>query len=258
MISVKNCPYTGPYSVEGYGHHKGKTPLALKRAMSRLGYLPWEPDKWDEMFNLNLEVTLDKWDKGKDGYAEGRWLKLRKATIPAGLPHAGEPALDTTGQQLIQAEKTATVIVIPSLGPVYNGGPSVLMQDLTHETDGIPLYPAFDTAFAQGTGIIAPERLTVFQSSSSRPGCAFYCLGVSKIRYWFGHLDRNQPVGRSFQRGDLIGRVAPNNVGGGPHCHVGLNVELLWGIGKQLAHKTSYQHGAPLIGDQFRAHAVMS
>jgi hypothetical protein len=254
-LTAKQAPYTGPYSVEGYGKHKGKTALALKRAMSRIGLLDWEPDKWDEAFNKKLEAALDQWDKGKDGYAEGRWLKLRKTNVPAGLPHAGEPALDVAAQQLIQAEAVATVIVVPSLGPIYNGGASILIHDLTHETDGVDFYPAFDDAFARGTGIIAPERLTVFQSSSSNPGHAFYCLGVSQLRYWFGHLDRDQPIGRVFQRGDLLGKVAANSVGGGPHCHCGVNVELLWGIGKQLAHRDSYTHGAPLIGDQLRAHA---
>jgi hypothetical protein len=46
-------------------------------------------------------------------------------------------------------------------------------------------------------------------------------------------------------------------VGGGPHVHVGVNVELLWGLGKQLAHHTNYTHGAPLIRDQLAVRGAL-
>lgn len=143
--------------------------------------------------------------------------------------------------------------VLPDLGPVTPGGKSVLAHDLTHATDGIPYYPAFDEAFWVGAPIIAPEDLTVTRPSSSRPGQAFYATGVSSIRFWFGHLDRTHPAGVRFGKGQLVGRVAPNHVGGGPHCHVGVNVELLWGPGRQLAHHTNYTHGAPTVGAQLDA-----
>lgn len=143
--------------------------------------------------------------------------------------------------------------VVPKLGPIRSGGKSILLQDLTHETDGIPLYPAFDDAFYQGTLIIAPEDMTVSRPSSSRPGQAFYATGVSTIRYWFGHLDRTHAAGVRFAKGDVVGRVAPNHIGGGPHCHVGLNVELLLGEGRQLAHHNNYTHGAPTVGAQLAA-----
>jgi hypothetical protein len=136
------------------------------------------------------------------------------------------------------------------LGPVWIGGKSVLDHDLTHATSGVPLYPAFDDAFNQGRVIVAPEALTVTRSSSSHPGLAFYATGKSKIRYWFGHLDRTHPSGTKFAKGDAVGKVAANAIGGGPHVHVGVNVELLLGNGKQLVHKTSYQHGAPTIRAQ--------
>jgi len=143
------------------------------------------------------------------------------------------------------------------IGPVHARGRSVLDQDLTHATSGIPLYPAFDDAFREGLSIIAPEPLTVTVNprtgagfSSSNPGRAFYCIGQSRIRYWFGHLDRNHPPGITFRKGQLIGKTCRNTVGGGPHVHVGVNVELLWGAGQQLEHKTSYQHGAPTVRTQ--------
>ena len=140
-----------------------------------------------------------------------------------------------------------------ALGPVWTGGKGVLSQDLTHATTGIPLYPAFDDAFNQGRVIVAPEDIEVTRQSSASPGEAFYATGKSKIRYWFGHLDRGQSVGTKFKKGDAIGRVAANSIGGGPHVHVGLNVELLWGVGKELKHHTNYTHGAPKVGTQLAA-----
>ena len=149
--------------------------------------------------------------------------------------------------------------VIPALGPVWIGGKSVLGHDLTHATTGIPLFPAFDDAFVVGTPIVAPEDMEVIPNprtggmwSSSNPGKAFYTKGRSKIRYWFGHLDRNHPVGTKFKKGDAIGKVAANSIGGGPHTHVGVNIELLVGADKQLKHNTNYTHGAPLVGVQLR------
>lgn len=141
---------------------------------------------------------------------------------------------------------------VPALGPVWKGGKSVLLHDLTHATSGIPLYPAFDDAFVQGRSIIAPEDMEVTRSSSSRPGEAFYATGKSKIRYWFGHLDRTHQPGRKFRKGEFVGHVAPNSIGGGPHVHVGVNVELLLGQGRELAHHTNYTHGAPTVGAQLR------
>lgn len=157
-------------------------------------------------------------------------------------------------EKIAQLEADLEPAKVPALGPVYRGGKSVLMHDLTHETAGIPLYPAFDDAYVQGREIIAPETLTVIAPyTSSNPGMAFYARGASKIRYWFGHLDRSHAVGKKFVKGQVVGRVAPNAVGGGPHVHVGVNVELLLGSGKELAHHDNYTHGAPRVGVQLAA-----
>ena len=144
-------------------------------------------------------------------------------------------------------------VQVPDLGPVWVGGKSVLLHDLTHATSGIPLYPAFDDAFNQGRIIIAPEPITVCnRDTSANPGEAFFACGRSKIDYWFGHLDRDHPLGTKFAKGDAVGKVAANNVGGGPHVHVGVNVERLLGEGRQLIHHTNYTHGAMLIGAQLK------
>lgn len=142
---------------------------------------------------------------------------------------------------------------VPNLGPVWRNGKSVLLHDLTHATTGIPLYPAFDDAFRQGEVVIAPEAIEVISPlTSSNPGDAFYALGRSKLRYWFGHLDRRPTPGTKFAKGDAVGKVCANTIGGGPHVHCGINVELLLGVGRQLAHHTDYTHGALTVGEQLR------
>lgn len=154
---------------------------------------------------------------------------------------------------LNKLEKDLIPVPVPPLGPLWAGGKSVLLHDLTHRTAGIPLYPAFDDAFNQGRVIIAPEAMTVIEPlTDSSPGLAFYCRGRSKLRYWFGHLDRRHPIGTVFSKGEAIGKVAANMIGGGPHVHCGINIELLVGEGKQLLHHTDYTHGAPLVGVQLR------
>lgn len=137
-----------------------------------------------------------------------------------------------------------------TIGPVWKGGQSLLDHDLTHATDGLALYPAFDDGFSEGLPIIAPEALIVTRPSHSRPGLAFYATGRSRLQFWFGHLDRSHAAGARFKRGQMIGRVAPNTIGGGPHVHVGVNVELLLGQGEELLHHTNYTHGAPTIREQ--------
>jgi hypothetical protein len=139
---------------------------------------------------------------------------------------------------------------LPNLGPVWSGGRSLLDQDLTHPTSGLPLYPAFDDAFAEGRAVLAPEGLIVTRASGSRPGDAFYAQGDSGLRYWFGHLALAPPAGRRFRRGQVMGYVGPNHIGGGPHVHVGVNAESFLGLGRELAHHTNYTHGAPTVRAQ--------
>lgn len=180
-------------------------------------------------------------------------LKLTKVGYPPKLIK-GTHWADAMGKlnKLAVDLKPDPVVPVPALGPVWVGGKSVLLHDLTHATSGIPLYPAFDDAFVEGREIIAPENMTVSSVGSSTPGMAFYTTGESHIKYWFGHLDRTHSAGKFFRKGAVIGRVARNNVGGGPHVHVGINVEELFGRGKQLIHHTNYTHGAPLIGVQLK------
>ena len=145
---------------------------------------------------------------------------------------------------------------LPSFGPIRRGGKSLLAYQLTHNTDGIPLYPAFDDNWGAGAISIAPEAMVVISPyTSSNPGAAFYARGVSKIEYWIGHLTRSPKIGTRFVKGQEVGRSVAQ--AGAEHTHWGINVEALLGQGKQLKYGKNgngpdYSYGSPAIGVQLR------
>lgn len=189
---------------------------------------------------LVKEFKRDTWcgDLGRTGIiGEPTWIALLRY-IPASIQ-----------------KSMPQVPLLPKLGPVYLGGSSILHEDLTHQTSGIPLYPAFDTAYSSLKSIIAPENLVISERiSSSHPGAAFFASGESGIDYWFGHMDRRHALGTVFKKGGFLGHPIFTTIGGGSHLHLGINVERIMGAGKQLNHKTGYLHGAPTIGAQLLAY----
>jgi hypothetical protein len=254
----------GPSFPHKGGPTTGVDIVSVKRATSRAfpDVFPWAD--FDPIWNQRISkawMTIQA-DQLREVDITGNYGKRSHEFLreQPRYGHPGQWAFDATSVALMEgwtnAHKTSPRPAVPNLGPIMAGGISVLLHDLTHETDGIPLYPAFDDAFRLGARIVAPENLTVQRSSSSNPGQAFYAIGGSAIQFWFAHLDRTHLPGERFRKGQLVGRVAPNHVGGGPHCHVGINVEFLWGHGKQLIHHKNYTHGAPTVGAQLAAKSV--
>lgn len=162
------------------------------------------------------------------------------------------------GQKLLP-QLTPWVPTLLKVGPVMAGGKSLLDHQLTHATSGIPLFPAFDTAFYPNRLILAPEDLIVdTRLTSSMPGSAIYTTGKSGLRYWFGHLDRSHPLGTKFLKGQPLGKTIITEVGGGPHVHVGVNCEKLMGTSRQFLYGKNgdgppYTYGAPSIRTQLLA-----
>jgi hypothetical protein len=242
----------------------GDDVIGVKRALSRAGFMTWQ--EFDDAWNDKVTAACNAFQKKRGikigPYITGTHTALKAANVPANKPNAGQDAFDDRAAALYKGYLVPSKV--PNLGSVFAGGQSVLRHDLTHRTSGLPrngsgdMWPAFDDAFSVGTNIIAPEDLEVFQASSSNPGDACYARGVSRIEYWFGHLVIAPAVGTKLPKGKPFAKVCPNNLGGGPHVHVAVNVERLWGAGKVLTHKTSYQHGAPLIGDQLAAGRPLS
>jgi hypothetical protein len=144
---------------------------------------------------------------------------------------------------------------IPQLGPMFKDGKSVLDQRMTHDTSGISGYPAFDDAFLAGVDVIAPEDLKVTKASSSNPGDAFYATGQSKIKWWFGHLVVAPAVGKRFSKGQKMGDVLYTTIGGGSHCHVGIDVRPLTGEGLKYGSNGNgpdYTYWHETVEQQFR------
>jgi peptidoglycan hydrolase-like protein with peptidoglycan-binding domain len=227
----------------------GDDVIAVKRAISRAGFFPWQP--FDDTYNEAIADAVRSFQRAKGIQATGNYGQATHEVLRATRSKDGSDAFDGKAAELYRNYIPPSAV--PDLGPLYQGGKSVLAQDLTHATSGIPLYPAFDDAFAEGRGLIAPEDMEVTRDSSSHPGDACYCLGRSKLQWWFGHLEAAPKVGRRFAKGERFAKVGPNTIGGGPHVHVGINVEKVWGKGKQMSHHTNYTHGSATVGEQLAA-----
>lgn len=116
MVPVKAAPFTGPYaSAATKLPHEGPTVEALKRALSRLGYMAWKGLAFTASWPADgeLDRAFRKWQRdlempGDGVYGEQEWKALRVAKVPAGAPNAGEPALDSYAQNLIREEWEAS------------------------------------------------------------------------------------------------------------------------------------------------------
>lgn len=142
------------------------------------------------------------------------------------------------------------------IGSFTKNGPSVLDMSPTHNTDGLPTFVGIDTAWGAGTSVYAPEPITIdTKDSSANPGEAFYATGKSRVRYWIAHLDRDHPLGKTFATGAFLGKTVPTTIGGGPHAHIGVNVEAFLGKGKILKYGRNgngpdYTLGSPTVRAQ--------
>ena len=124
MLTEKQVPPTYPYGLASSGlKSKGPTAEALKRAMSRLGFMPW--GDFDQHFNQPLSDALAEWDPGHTGYGKGRWEKIRATRVPKGMAHAGEYALDGPAVNLIRDEYEDLHPPPPVAPPVASLHPSL-------------------------------------------------------------------------------------------------------------------------------------
>lgn len=142
---------------------------------------------------------------------------------------------------------------VPNLGPVIAGGQSILLEDFTHATSGVPFYPAFDTGVGHpGLAVIAPETVAVtklgrFTRRDGTPdGRSVYADGRSGLRYVFGHLENVVANGTTIRKGGRVGVISANHEA--PHLHLGIDARAL--LGRELDHHTDYTHGSTPLGEQ--------
>lgn len=222
MLTEKQCPFTGPYGLPESGlKSKGPTAEALKRAMSRLGYLPWVD--FDQHFNEPLKDALAKWDPGRAGYGKGRWEKIRNTRVPASRPHGGEYALDGPALKLIQDEYAALhpppPPYPPLVYPIDKDWPSAV-PSFIHQTGGIFGNYALDWMAAPGTPVLASEAGTVSRTAGHDPASGLHgsnrdvfgwsvYLRVGVTGFYFDtHLGRLAvAAGQKLRAGDIVGWV---------------------------------------------------
>lgn len=113
-LTERQVPYTGPYfgpgNVGKQPVSEGKTAEALKRAMSRLGYMPWVD--FTQHYGPVLTEAMKEWQK-KSGispatgqYGTQSWDAIKKATVVR--DGKVEYALDRYARKLIQDEAAVT------------------------------------------------------------------------------------------------------------------------------------------------------
>ncbi len=185
MLTEKQVPYTGPYGLATSNlKSKGPTCEALKRGLSRLGFLEWRD--FDSFYNRPLERAFDEFDPGgKDGYGEGRWRKIRAAVVPAELPHAGEPALDFYARTLIQDEAGVTA----------ESDAEALVQKFITEFWEIAVAHAGIWHYDQGR----PFHVDVDPAKGGRSDCS--AMVVQAVRYagHKAHVKVNDPAKWDFK-----------------------------------------------------------
>lgn len=103
---------------------KGKAPavdgpaaIALKRVVARLGRWEWKPEGWDDSYSNEFAHGRAGGNVGESGIAgvqrqarmdDTGWVDeetfnlLRSVRVPEGLPHAGEPAMDSVARELLE------------------------------------------------------------------------------------------------------------------------------------------------------------
>ena len=152
----------------------------------------------------------------------------------------------------VTADLRKPVKSVPNLGPVLEDGLAMLLHAPTHNTDGVPFYPAFDTGFGMaGRWVIAPEPLEIIRQSGAAGGDAVYARGASRIEYWIGHIGVPPSTGRTFRKGERISRIADQRAT--DHVHWGLDTRPLTGQSLKYGangNGPDYTWGSPTIGAQ--------
>jgi hypothetical protein len=190
-------------------------------------------DKQLHALLVSCRADLRKTQEGYKTHPNGTWWSKAMPKLEAAIKETARPS-------------------VPALGPVLEDGLDILLLSPTHNTDGVPHHPAFDTGFGQaGRWVIAPEKLTVRAQSGAVGGDAVFCSGQSGIDYWVGHIIPAPLTGRTFGKGERMSRIA--NQAATDHVHWGLDVRKL--IGRDLLYGANgngpdYTFGAPTIGAQ--------
>jgi len=108
-VPASEAPFIEPYARAGNPNgfkSKGNTALAVKRAMAHLGYIAWEPDKWDEQWNDKLDDAVAEWKQKRGLGTDGSWGEASHDSMrTAWFGTEKKPAFDGESQRLLKEEK---------------------------------------------------------------------------------------------------------------------------------------------------------
>jgi hypothetical protein len=199
------------------GFFTGDDVVAYKRAISRAGRWPWDPDGWDDGYadtfafgsGGNVKDTGVKGFQRQSGIDQTGILgkhtfeALRTSLVPEGLSHAGEPLFDSVALNLLKGYKPP--------GGDGAGGPgggdalvdycrsSVANEPKIHYSENRPMTHLGDD----------PDQGFTCDCSGHSTGC-YYEAGwpdPNKNGYngwgWTGELVDNPKVGAPYKVGDL-------------------------------------------------------
>jgi hypothetical protein len=163
------------------------------------------------------------------------------------------PFGDTPGSQAVGGEgllqRLWGAVTDPKKTPLTPGEMKVKYGDnyiqppsdhkATHQTAGLPGYPAVDYFGKPGTKVLAPEDGAV-RRHSGRGGTSggfygwslYYAGHQTGNDYYFQHLLGRAKIG-TYKRGDVIGTISPWD-DGAPHVHIGIK--------KNVHNRTSITH----------------
>lgn len=114
-VPEEQAPFTEPYALAGNSSgfkSKGNTALAVKRALAHLGFLEWEPDKWDNQWNQKVNDASVQWKRKRgligSSSTDGSWGKKAHDTMRGtNFGTDKKPAFDGESQRLLKEEKKA-------------------------------------------------------------------------------------------------------------------------------------------------------
>ena len=116
-VSEADAPFVEPYALAGNPRgfrSKGNTALAVKRALAHLGFLPWEPDKWDLMWNEKVNDASAAWKRKRgiipESSSDGSWGEQAHTVMRQTWFQKGDDRLDAfdgESQRLLKEEAKA-------------------------------------------------------------------------------------------------------------------------------------------------------
>lgn len=112
-VSEQDAPFIEPYGLPDSGFKsKGNTALAVKRALAHLGFMEWQPEKWDKQWGATVNEASYMWKRkrgiiGPDS-KDGSWGKKAHDTMrQTNFGKEKKDAFDGESQRLLKEEKAA-------------------------------------------------------------------------------------------------------------------------------------------------------